>query len=313
MDSGTHADQVALIGWIKARGRTVTVRQLQQSKHRYRKSAQLARDALQAIQDAHLGHWSEDGKQFTLGKAESTGEKADAPHPPLPIVTRKKLDEEGEPDTANGGTVSAPPSITDKPAEQPAREAETRNQAERRWRLDGIEIDASTLRNRIRDECVARGMTRRQAHDHAWEAALAQFPPTGPAVDIAAPEAPKPEPQPTTGQLRGLGDIPDNWPELPPNAAIQAELLWVQAHRLDVLEETASGATVVHLDRATLPAPSKGALGWLETSIRAYAKYVDVVARSLATVADEAEHVRRERMALDDIDALLAEMHEESD
>ena len=65
---------------------------------------------------------------------------------------------------------------------------------------------------------------------------------------------------------------------------------------------------VVHLDRAGAPAPSHAALGWLETSIRSYAKYVDVVARSLSTHVDEDEHVRREKLAIEDMRALLAEM-----
>ena len=33
---------------------------------------------------------------------------------------------------------------------------------------------------------------------------------------------------------------------------------------------------------ASTPAPSMAALSWLETSIRSYAKYVDVVARALS-------------------------------
>ena len=60
---------------------------------------------------------------------------------------------------------------------------------------------------------------------------------------------------------------------------------------------------MVHLDRASRPAPSQAALGWLETSIRAYAKYVDVLARSLKDEVDEAENVRRERMRIDEIRA----------
>ena len=43
-------------------------------------------------------------------------------------------------------------------------------------------------------------------------------------------------------------------------------------------------------------------MGWLETSIRAYAKYVDVLARSLKDEVDEAANVRRERMRLDEIE-----------
>ena len=110
-----------------------------------------------------------------------------------------------------------------------------------------------------------------------------------------------------------LGEIPPGWPELPDNASLQAEIGWVQAQRLQVAEQKPSGGIVVHLDRARTPAPSWAALGWLETSIRSYAKFVDVAARATASVQDEADNVRRERMALDEIKALLAEMHEDED
>ena len=104
--------------------------------------------------------------------------------------------------------------------------------------------------------------------------------------------------------------IPSAWPVLPPNAGQQAELAWVQANRLSVCEELSTGAIKVHLSRAHTPAPSHAALGWLETSIRSYAKYVDVVARVLKDEEAEAEGVRRERMAIEEIRGLLEEMRE---
>jgi hypothetical protein len=55
------------------------------------------------------------------------------------------------------------------------------------------------------------------------------------------------------------------------------------------------------------------ALGWLETSVRSYAKYVDVVAKSLAVVQDEQEMVRRERMSIEEMREILAEMHQDED
>jgi len=113
------------------------------------------------------------------------------------------------------------------------------------------------------------------------------------------------------GPLRGLGDIPGDWPELPDNASLPAEIGWVQAQRLRIVEDQPSGATVVHLARARSPAPSWAALGWLETSIRSYAKFVDVVAKSLATQQDEATTVRRERLRIDEMREILAEMHED--
>jgi hypothetical protein len=109
------------------------------------------------------------------------------------------------------------------------------------------------------------------------------------------------------GRVTGIGDIPASWGELPANASLQAEIGWVQSNRLSVVEETASGATRVHLHRAREPAPSRAALGWLETSIRAYAKFVDVVAKSLGAEQDDQQLVRRERMAIEEIRELLAE------
>jgi hypothetical protein len=110
------------------------------------------------------------------------------------------------------------------------------------------------------------------------------------------------------GQIQGLGEIPQAWPELPANASLASEVGWVQANRLRIVKEQSNGATVVHLDHALSPAPSWAALGWLETSIRSYAKYVDVAARATASDDGEASVVRRERMAIGEVDALLDEM-----
>ena len=113
-------------------------------------------------------------------------------------------------------------------------------------------------------------------------------------------------------RLQGIGAIPPGWPPLPPNASLQAEVGWVQSNRLVVVEQRPSGAIQVHLERAYEPAPSMAALAWLETSIRSYAKYVDVVARSLASAQDEQDQVRRERLAISEIEGLLQEALDES-
>jgi len=89
-----------------------------------------------------------------------------------------------------------------------------------------------------------------------------------------------------SGRVQGLGDLPPAWPALPANASLAAEIGWVQANRLYVVEELDRGGTRVHLDKAHEPAPSRAAIGWLETSIRSYAKYVEVAAK--ATGAGEA-------------------------
>lgn len=127
------------------------------------------------------------------------------------------------------------------------------------------------------------------------------------ASDAAEQQVPPPAIDPSRGR-EGLGQIPADWPELPPNASLSAEIAWVQAERLRIVEERPNGATVVRLERARSPAPSWAALSWLETSIRSYAKYVEVAAKATSTAQDEQDQAKRERMALDEVRALLAEM-----
>jgi len=233
-----------------------------------------------------------------------------------------------QPDQQGMGDVPASPAPVDPPSPDPPARVETPAQAERRWRREGKDLEVAVYRGRIRDECKDKGMSKREAFDFAWTAALAAFPPPGvPPVegsfpnlensDISGTKGLTANSQPIvpivgdTGRVQGLGDIPGYWPEMPSNASLQAELGWVQSERLRIVEEVASGATHVHLERAREPAPSWAALGWLETSIRSYAKYIDIMAKSLSTQADEETHVRRERMAIEDIRELLRQMREE--
>ena len=184
----------------------------------------------------------------------------------------------------------------------------------RQWRREGRYEEIAEFRQQVKDatkkawRSAGRHWDRDELNEVAWQEAARAFPPLDtegmPATDSQSESAPR-------GRVAGLGDIPASWGTLPANASLQAEIGWVQANRLVVVEERPSGATVVHLDRAHEPAPSRAALGWLETSIRAYSKYVDVVARSLRDEAGEVENVRRERMALAEIDELLAQMMEE--
>jgi hypothetical protein len=111
------------------------------------------------------------------------------------------------------------------------------------------------------------------------------------------------------GAIQGLSDLPSNWPSnLPSNASMSAEIGWVQANRLRIVEERPGRATVVRLDQALSPAPSWATLGWLETSIRSYAKYVDVASKASHGEDDEGAVLRRERKSVDEVRALLSEM-----
>ena len=184
-----------------------------------------------------------------------------------------------------------------------ARDGETRNQA---W-------------ERIRQEGRSAGMGKREAYDRATREATRLFPPMvepEPEAEELEPVETEPEPEPVEVEsepvaadsgVSGLGRLPPGWPVLPSNASLQSEIAWVQASRLDIVEETGTG-TRVDLSRADGPAPSKAAIGWLETSIRAYSKYCDIAAKATQTQEHEAEARRRERLALGDVIGLLDEM-----
>lgn len=202
-----------------------------------------------------------------------------------------------------------------------ARE-ETKAEADKRWQREGIADQVAAFREAARQEYrKANPRCRRdEARDYAWRRAMAEFPPPGVEVEpVPRAEPPEPEPEDEEAEdpepppapepaVAGLGAIPSSWPPLPPNASLAAEIQWVQASRIDVVEELPSGAVRVHLDRADRPAPSKAALGWLETSIRSFTKYCDIAAKATNQLDNEREHVRREKMAIEEIRSLLAEM-----
>jgi hypothetical protein len=124
--------------------------------------------------------------------------------------------------------------------------------------------------------------------------------PPGPAA-----EALPAEPATEAAGVPGLSAMPADWPVLPPNAALAAEVQWVQSQRLLVRD----GAGV-DLSKARSPAPSMSALSWLETSILFPSKFADVAVKVTQGQADEAEAIRRERADLADVEALLAEARE---
>lgn len=134
---------------------------------------------------------------------------------------------------------------------------------------------------------------------------LSPYVPTKPISESGQPSLPG---LTDAGAIQGLSDLPEEWPTLPANASLGAELGWVQANRLRIVEERPGRATSVKLGQALSPAPSWAALGWLETSIRSYAKFVDVAAKASGVEDDEGAVLRRERKSVDEVRALLDEM-----
>lgn len=181
----------------------------------------------------------------------------------------------------------------------------------------------SRLAKEMRSECNRARMTAEAREQYVWTELDRLYPPEAQTEPIAgdrqkaqialsASENPGKQAASSqvadSGRVQGLGELPADWPELPANASLAAEVGWVQANRLYVVEELASGGTRVRLDRAHEPAPSRAAIGWLETSIRSYAKFVEVAAKVSGSAQDEQAQVMQERMQLDEIRALLAEM-----
>jgi len=223
-------------------------------------------------------------------------------------------------DSGGGGSAG------DEPADRKARQRAARSSARARARSTASRVfqrlnrearwtgEVEQIKNDMIAEAKAGGMDTATAKEWAYAELDLLYPPLPKPEDKPATEAPppaKPANESGRGRIQGLGEIPEHWPALQPNASLQSDIAWVQAQRLRVCEEKPTGAMVVHLARATAPAPSMSAIGWLETSIRSYAKFVDVATRTLASTDDDAEHIRRERMAIEEIKALLGEMIDE--
>jgi len=224
-----------------------------------------------------------------------------------------KKDKEGD---KEGGVPVVAKSNDSLPAALPtvrAREVDLLIALPRRFQREGRWPELSRLRDEMMRDCMSRQMSKLDARAWVYAELDRLSPPLPPPKRTTLVEEPA-EPAATDdadATPRGLYDLPASWPPLPANASLAADIAWVQSNRLAVVEERpGSGPTRVHLDRAHEPAPSRAALGWLETSVRSYAKYVDVAARAASAQVDEQEGVRRERMAIDAIRALLDEMSE---
>ncbi len=177
----------------------------------------------------------------------------------------------------------------------------------KRLQRDGRWVEVEPIRNRLIKECRQQGMSKPDAQAWTYSELNRLYPPleaewtAGSDYHLGSAEG---------GNVTGLSDIPASWGELPANASLQAEVSWVQANRLWVVEEKPNGATVVHLHLARMPAPSWSALGWLETSIRAYAKFVDVAAKATSVQDNEQAEIRREIQSIAEVRRILAEMLE---
>ena len=174
-----------------------------------------------------------------------------------------------------------------------------------RLRREGRWDAATKFKDDALRDFRSMGMKRDDASDAAWEAMEQAYPPIAAVAATADMQAEVA----TDTRIHGLSEIPAGWPTLPANASLQAEVSWVQANRLRCVRET-SDCVVVDLSRALSPAPSYATLGWLETSIKTYAKFVDVAAKATSTQDDEQADIRREQQSIEEVRRLLASMLE---
>lgn len=191
-----------------------------------------------------------------------------------------------------------------------------RLEAEGRW------AQAEPLRDQMMREARAKGLSKEDAQQWTYQELDRLYPPLQ-AVVIETER--QPETQQVDGEgvsdadsdgdeaiparpREGLGQLPSSWPELPDNAPLVAELGWVQAQRLRIVDERPGGQTVVRLNRAGSPPPSWAALGWLDTAIRNPAKWADLCAKGMQQQELESDLVKRERRSIDEVRTLLAEV-----
>jgi hypothetical protein len=209
----------------------------------------------------------------------------------------------------------------------------------KRLTSEGRWAEAEPVRNELARQAKDRGLKGIAAQDWTYEELARRFPPqdgskpeTEPVEEPPNEEKPgKPKkgkaevgnvasfatpvdvsPKPSRDDefsVSGLSNIPANWGEMPANAQLSAEVSWVQANRLRVVREGAD-RVVVDLSKALSPAPSYATLGWLETSIKTYTKFVDVASKATAGLDGEAADVRREVQSIAEVRRILAEMFE---
>ena len=215
--------------------------------------------------------------------------------------TRKSGGAENQPLESGGeGDDSAPATADGPPVGESLTRVDPLAVAKRlQKRSDWPEI--ARERNWRIKEARADGLLRPEAQQRAYEELDRRYPGSSPEPETPAQTPPGDQ----ESGVSGLSDLlPSSWPTLPASASLQADVQWVAANRLTVLVRPG----VVDLSRALVPAPSYSALDWLDTALSFPAKFADVRMKATQHQEDEREHVRRERLAIEDTRGLLAEM-----
>lgn len=181
-----------------------------------------------------------------------------------------------------------------------------RKALQKRLELEGRWSEGQEFLNAVQRD-LRRGKKHRYAdvEAYAWWELERNFPPYE-SISDSDPEATEPAKRDLrqTGRLDLV--VPFEWGELPASADLEKEVLWVHQNRLTVVRRNAKGVVRFVLRAAHTPAPSHGALSWLEFAVSNPTKFMsDVLPRALKGTEDESAEAERERKAIDEIGRVL--------
>ena len=171
-----------------------------------------------------------------------------------------------------------------------------------RLRREGRWAEASKLKDTALADFRAKGMKRDEAAEAAWAAMAEAYPPLTAVEATADPGAP---------DVAATDACPIPWSDLPTEAEFGDEVRWVHSQYIRIIEENPRGRRI-HWDRATVKPPSTGACSLARFAAEnRTAFYKDMLPKIMANTDDqdatEKANVKREKMALEEIRALLAE------
>ena len=203
--------------------------------------------------------------------------------------------------------VPEPPDVTKAESASHAREVQHRLMRQKLWR-DQADATRDELYVVGRGLKRSHGWTREQVQWWVWSQLDEMYPDPSPEpiTESAQPDCP----QDQSGGIVGLTDLPDSWGQLPDTAQQAAEFAWVQANRL-LIVRTQGSRSVIDYGRSRGPAPSMASISWLEYSISNPAGWSTMAAKGMQAEEDETEFVRQERLAIKELESILAEHHDD--
>ena len=179
-----------------------------------------------------------------------------------------------------------------------------------RLRREGRWEEASKRKDEMVKLLRAEGMKRTEAVEEAWRRLAVEYPPL--------PHTAEPEPEhgddeaeeKAAGRVVGPTTLPAAWGDLPESAPFEVEVEWVHQNRVLVVEERASGKSLLHWERARKPAPSYGAVNLMEFAATNRKGFMDILQRVKPGENGDEENIRREKTSIAEIKRILEDLRE---